>query len=233
MPETLPVTASSPPSARDRAVTLVALAATLALIHWVPNRPAVTGLLLATWGLLFYPFSTAELVAFVVGALFFVGQDYATLKAGSFEFRFKDILLMPWYEPPLWGFYFLAIKRVVVGRGDLKTRLSWKSLAGLLVTSTVFSLFSADAHTLFLASLASTGVLFVLFHTATDLAFAATALALGAVIELFGVGTGLWKYPEPDVLGIPYWFSTMWVSVGLLGARFLIPLSEWMARRIL
>jgi len=211
---------------------LVALAATLALIHWVPNRPAVTGVLLATWGLLFYPFSAAELVAFVIGALFFVGQDFVTLKAGLFEFRFTDILLMPWYEPPLWGFYFLAIKRFVVGRGVLGNRLSWKSVAGLLVTSLVFSLFSSDSHTLFKASLVSTGVLFVLFHTRSDLAFALTALILGVVIELFGVGTGLWKYPEPDVLGIPYWFTTMWISVGLLGARFLIPLAEWMAGRM-
>jgi len=96
----------------------------------------------------------------------------------------------------------------------------------------VFSLFSSDSHTLFKASLVSTGVLFVLFHTRSDLTFALAALILGVVIELFGVGTGLWKYPEPDVLGIPYWFTTMWISVGLLGARFLIPLAEWMAGRM-
>jgi uncharacterized membrane protein YoaT (DUF817 family) len=64
-----------------------------------------------------------------------------------------------------------------------------------------------------------------------DVQHALFALALGFVVELFGVSTGLWSYPAPDFLGIPFWFATMWLSVGLLGYRFLFPAATWLAAK--
>ena len=146
-----------------------------------------------------------------------------------FEFKVKDMLLMPYYEPFLWGFYFTALKRFVSGTGKGR-HFEKKSFLGVLVTSLAFSLFSSSAS-LLIATILSTLLLFALFHTRVDISYAACALVLGFIVEVFGVFTGLWSYPAPDFLGIPYWFATMWISVGLLGGRFLIPLGEYLAEK--
>jgi hypothetical protein len=198
------------------------------IIHFVPNRLLVTAILAVLWALLFFPLRWNELIVFALAGVFFVGQNYVCLKAGLFEFRFKDVLLMPYYEPLLWGFYFLSMKRFL-STADTTYVFNWKSVAGLAVTSIAFSVFSFDSRALFAATLCSTALLFVLFHTTRDVQHALFALALGLVVELFGVSTGLWSYPAPDFLGIPFWFATMWLSVGLLGYRFLFPAANWVA----
>jgi hypothetical protein len=136
---------------------------------------------------------------------------------------------MPYYEPFLWGFYFTALKRFIMGTRK-SPPFEMKSLMGLLATSIAFSLFSATPL-FFPATIVSTLFLFVLFHRKLDIAYAVSALLLGFVVELCGVFGGLWSYPSPDFLRLPYWFSTMWLSVGLLGGRFLMPLGEWLAAR--
>lgn len=219
----------SPAHQKPRAV--LGLALTLATLHFVPDTLLVLAPLTVLWALLFYPFRPAELVMWVIAAMFFLVQNYVCLRAGLFEFRDKDILLMPYYEPLLWGFYFLSMKRFISGTAGNQAGFGWRSVAGLAATSTAFSLFSYDSDALFVATLCSTGLLLILFHTSRDLSYAMYALAMGVVVEIFGVSTGLWSYPEPDVLGIPYWFATMWMSVGLLGRRFLIPAAEWIAAR--
>jgi uncharacterized membrane protein YoaT (DUF817 family) len=161
-----------------------------------------------------------------------MGQNYVCLRAGIFEFRDKDVLLMPYYEPLLWGFYFLALKRFVAGTARDTVRIDAKSVVGLAATSVAFSLFGRDSHLLLAGTACSTALLLLLFHSPRDLAFAVSALVLGVIVELFGVSTGMWRYPAPDVLGIPFWFATMWISVGVLGRRFAIPASEWLAARL-
>jgi len=214
----------------QKARVLLGLLFTLATVHFVPNRALVLAILVAGWWALFFPITVAEAVAAVLAAVFFLGQNYVCLRAGIFAFRFKDVLLMPYYEPALWGFYFLARKRFLTGRSADSVTVGVKTVVGLLVTSASFSLFSFDSHALFFATACSTTLLFVLFHEKRDVHYALLALGMGFVVEMFGVSTGLWSYPTPDFAGIPFWFATMWMSVGLLGRRFLFPTAEWIAR---
>jgi hypothetical protein len=216
---------------QEARVTL-GLIITLAALYFIPDRLLVLIPLMLSWWILFHPLTLSELVMFAVAGTFFLFQNYVTLRAGLFEFSDKDILLMPWFEPSLWGFYFLSLKRFILGERADDIRLDLKAIVAMVVTSAAFSLFAFDSRALFLATLGSTALLLVLFHERHDIYFGLWALALGFVIELFGVSTGLWRYPAPDFLGIPYWFATMWASVGLLGRRFLIPVSEWLAGRI-
>ncbi|HTM26233.1 MAG TPA: hypothetical protein VL225_13635 [Vicinamibacterales bacterium] len=215
-----------------KARVVLALLVTIAVLHFVANRVFAVAVLALSWSFLFAPFSTGELVAFVLAAFFFLLQNYVCLRAGLFEFRFKDVLLMPYYEPLLWGFYFISMKRFITGPTSEDIVIDKKSVAGVVLTSVAFSLFSFDSRALFVATACSTTFLFFLFHSKIDLYYASYGLMLGVIIELFGVSTGLWWYPAPDFLGIPYWFATMWISVGLLGRRFLIPASETVARNI-
>lgn len=214
---------------RQRVRVVSGLVLTLALLHFVPNRLLVLFLMTGLWSVLFFPLSRSELVAFTLAALFFLLQNYVCLKAGLFEFQFKDVLLMPYYEPFLWGFYFITLKRAISGVSRDPVTVDARSVAGLVVTSLAFSLFSFDPRVLLVATACSTTFLLVMFHERIDLWYALCALALGFIIELFGVSTDLWSYPTSDFLGIPYWFATMWMSAGLLGRRFLIPASEWLA----
>jgi hypothetical protein len=220
------------PNQKIRVVS--ALICTLALLYIVPYHSlALLILLLLFWAAVFWPWRRAEIISFIIAAVFFFFQNYACLKAGIFEFKFKEILLMPYYEPFLWGFYFISLKRFVAQspRGAARGfSFEKKSVVAVAVTSVVFSVFSRHPSSLLPATIFSTLFLFMLFHTKLDLYYAAGGLVLGFIVELFGVSTGLWSYPTPDFLGIPYWFATMWLSVGLLGCRFLIPLGEWLAK---
>lgn len=210
----------------------LALFVTLGILYVVPDRLMVLALFLVCWWLIFSPLTIGEMVMFVFASAFFLVQNYVTLKEGLFEFRFKDILLMPWYEPVLWGFYFLALKRFIAVTPQDRVTINLQSVAAVVVTSLMFSLFSHDSRLLFMATCGSTALLFAMFHTRADIRYALAALGLGLIVELFGVTAGFWWYPAPDFLGIPYWFATMWMSVGLLGRRFVIPVSEWLSARL-
>ncbi len=163
----------------ERVRAVVALAVTLAVIHFVPSRPLVVILLITAWWGLFHPIERIELILAGVAAAFFLVQNYVALDAGLFEFKFKDVLLQPLYEPFLWGFYFLSMKRFVSGRASDHPALSGKAIAGLVATSLMFSIAGADSRVLLLATGCSTLLLLAMFHTAGDLAYAACALVLG------------------------------------------------------
>ena len=214
----------------ERIRVLLSLLLTGLIIHFISHRLVATAVLALVWAVVLFPIRWNELIVFVLAGVFFVFQNYVCLKAGLFEFQFKDVLLMPYDEPLLWGFYFLSMKRFLAS-AEKSNVINWKSFAGLAVTSVAFSLFNYNSHMLFVATLCSTAILFLLFHTERDAQHALFALALGFVVEMFGVSTGLWSYPAPDVLGIPWWFGTMWLSVGLLGYRFLFPVAAWVATR--
>ena len=208
--------------------SLFSLLVTITVIHFIDQTFITLTILLPFWFFIFRPWNKTEVIIFIIASAFFLGQNYAVIKAGGFSFKHKDLLLMPYYEPFLWGFYYLNIKRFVL-EVDKSVPFEKKSIFGLLLTALTFSIFSENSNTLFMATLLSTGALFILFHERFDFYYAAYALELGFIIELFGVSSEHWSYPEPDFLGIPYWFATMWISVGVLGRRFLIPLAEWIA----
>ena len=218
---------------------LLAVLCTLGIIYFVPQSIAVWIILSVFWWIVFRPWQVYEVILFAIAAVFFLIQNYICLKAGIFEFRVKDVLLMPFYEPFLWGFYFMTLTRLISEEGHRQLDLEYRkfcevpqmnSVIGLLVTSVAFSVFSRTPW-FFPATLASTLVLFMMFHTRRDFYYAGCSLLLGFIVEIFGVSAGFWSYPESDFAGIPYWFAPMWISVGLLGYRFLVPLSRWVAAR--
>jgi hypothetical protein len=210
---------------------LLALAATLALLYAVPSRPFVAILLAALWWLLFRPIGAAEWCVAAIAAAFFLVQNYVALSQGLFTFEHQDILLQPYYEPLLWSFYFLGLKRFVAGPGRGPVDLGFVAVVAAVIGALPFSLFAREPDRLLAASAVSTAILLALFHRPFDLAYAGSALGLGFVVEWFGVSTRLWRYPVSDFLGIPYWFATMWITVGVLGGRLLVPAAYWLTDR--
>lgn len=196
---------------------------TLGILAVIPNTFWVLLILLALWTIVFWPLSKAEAAIFLIASLFFAGQNYAVLSVGGFEFRHKDFLLMPYYEPFCWGFYYLCLKRLIP-QNPIKT-LGPKAIAGLLMTAASFTIFGKNSSALIVAASVSTLILFLFSHEREDWLCALTALIMGTLVEIFGVSNRLWWYPYPDWMGIPYWFVPMWLSAGWLGRRFLFPLS--------
>lgn len=207
----------------------LALVCTLGMMLVFRQSLALCALLPGLWFFLFRPLSRREILLFIVAGFFITFQNYSVLRTGAFSFAIQDFLLMPYYEPLLWGFYFLNIKRFF--GHDEGVGLEWRAVFGLACVSLAFGVFSGTAwHSA--AVFTALAVLLSVFHSPQDLAYGAYALGLGFVVELFGVSTGAWSYPDPDFLGIPFWFAPMWISVGLLGRRLLFPLVAVLDRTI-
>ncbi len=215
-----------------RVNTVFQLSLILCILYFNQNSLLILVVLLSLFYFFFRPWDLAKILIFTIATIFFLGQNYAVLKTGGFSFKQQDFLLMPYYEPFLWGFYYLNIKRFFSEQVSDLPLLGIKGFIGLFATGIAFSMFSGSSQSLLIASLISTVFVLVLFHSPLDFAYGGYALFLGLVVELTGVSAGLWSYPAPDFLGIPFWFATMWISVGVLGRHFLYPLSELIARKI-
>lgn len=207
------------------------LGGTIIILGLVETSILALVLLLLWWYIVFRPLEAVELIMGSIAALFFLVQNFIVLKSGAFVFQHQDILLMPFYEPFLWGFYFLLLKRGL-GRHFSGASMSMKAFWGLLATCLAFSLASGKHVPLILLSTSSTLFLFYLFHEKNDMLTAGFALGLGFIVEQFGIQTGLWHYPISDLMGMPFWFAPMWLSVGLLGRHLLMPLSRLITGRL-
>ncbi|MCP4672201.1 MAG: hypothetical protein GY857_12945 [Desulfobacula sp.] len=217
----------------QKSKSVFSLAITLLLLYQIHASYILPFVLLPFWFLVFRPFKRSELIMFIIASLFIIGQNYSVLESGGFRFTQQDFFLMPYYEPFMWGFYYLNMKRFIAEKAD-KDRpvLGFKALFGLVATGICFAFFSQSSDLLLMSTTLSTCFLIILFHRAYDIYFGLYALVLGFIVELFGISTDLWVYPDPDFLGMPFWFATMWISVGILGRRLLIPLSEWIDNKL-
>lgn len=214
--------------APQRGVVAASLALTLLQIAFVESSWLLALVLPLQWVLVLRPIERREWVLFALVGPFFVAQNYMALRSGAFAFRQQDFLLMPWHEPLLWMGWYLHLVRFVNEPGR-SIPLGPGAWFGLLLTVLAFSLFGSDARALTLATSVSCAALLALFHTRADLAYALCAVVLGALVEGVGVGAGLWHYPGSGPVPIPFWSLSMWVSVGLLGRRFAVPLAERLA----
>lgn len=220
MPQQLPA-----PSAR--VAVAASLALTLVQISTIEHSWLLAAMLPVQWALVFRPIARREWALFALVAPFFVAQNYVALRAGAFAFRQQDFLLMPWHEPVLWMGWYLHLIRFM-GEPPRAVPLRWTAWAGLLATVVAFSAFGGDTRALNLATAVSSAVLLALFHRPADLAWGLCAVAMGLAVEGVGVAGGLWSYPDGGAWPIPFWSGPMWLSVGLLGRRFVLPLAEWL-----
>ncbi|MFY3383729.1 hypothetical protein [Paracidovorax sp. MALMAid1276] len=214
----------------ERAVIAASLALTLLQIGFVDASWLLAIVLPLQWALVLRPIERREWAMFALVGPFFVAQNYMALRSGAFAFRQQDFLLMPWHEPLLWMGWYLHLVRFV-GEPQHSVPLGRAAWLGLLLTVLAFSVFGSDTQALTVASSVSCAVLLAMFHTRADLTYAASAVALGAVVEGVGLATGLWHYPAlaSGAVPIPFWSLTMWMSVGILGRRFVVPVAERLA----
>ncbi len=206
------------------------LALTLVQIGTIESSWSLALMLPVQWVLVFRPIERREWALFALVAPIFVLQNYMALRAGAFAFHQQDFLLMPWHEPVLWMGWYLHLVRFV-GEPPHAVRLHWTAWVGLLATVIAFSAFGGDAGALNVAASVSTGLLLAMFHRPGDLAYGVCAVVLGLLVEWVGITQGLWSYPGTSAAHLPFWSGPMWLSVGLLGRRFVVPAAEWLTQR--
>lgn len=206
---------------RGRIALLLQLAATAAVLGWLPGNLAKLATMVVIWGAGFGLISGRELMIMAGVNLLFSVMDLGALHNGVFRFRHPDLLGLPIYEFFMWGFYTLHGLRFI-DRAPAKPRL-----VPALILAILFAIpFATITHPimLFYASsivlIASLAVL----REPVDFAYTGYLIAVGCVIEYVGVWTGQWAYPGAPPGGVVLWFIPMWGGVGLFTGRLLAPL---------
>ncbi len=207
---------------KSLALHLAQIPVALLILALVPGNWAKLAALLLLWALSFRRLSRPEIWLYLGVCLFFTAMNAAALRQGIFRFADPDVLGMPVWELFMWGFYVLHVKRVMAGAAPApgREKLAW--VLGLAMAAAFGSI--ADAQLLTLVSGALLILALACFHTRLDLAYCGYMVLLGAAFEYTGVLSGVWSYPDPPPGGVPFWFITMWGSVGLFAYRLVMPL---------
>jgi hypothetical protein len=210
-------------ASKEKLALLCQLMTTVLVLGWVPGNLLKLLLMFVIWGLGFRRITSREIWVIAAVNLFFAVMNTAALRRGIFGFNHPDFMGMPVWEYFMWGFYTLHTVRLLGGTPPRPRRIATLSAAMLfaLPFATI-----ADPMVLLLASSAALALCFVQFHDKMDWAYAGYMALLGALIESVGVCTQQWRYPDQPYGGVPLWFLTMWVGVGLFTRRIVQPLAR-------
>ena len=195
----------------------------IAIIVFVPHSVVQIFLLFVLWAITFPKLQVYEVVVFVITCIFFTLADITVITKGVFQFTQTDIWNMPYYEPFVWGFYFLHAVRML---GVKEVHKIIPGLVFALAFTLPISLVQDEVVTLTLSGLVLLVGLSV-FRTKNDFVYTLYFVLLGCIIEFVGTQTGTWYY------GIEHyyaWWVITWGGSGLILYRTLIPVSMYCAR---
>jgi hypothetical protein len=200
---------------------LLQMAASLAILAFVPNNVARLVAFPAWWLLTFRRLTRGEWLLYAGACALFTVLDYLTLQQELFKFTHPDFLLMPWWEPLIWGYLLVHTIHMVNGptpRGRRAIALVW------FVAFAMPFLALTDQVVLFAVSLALLAAGLVLFHEPYDFAYVGYFLLVGSLWEYVGVWSGQWLYPGDPPGGVAPWFAPMWGGIALGLRRLILPL---------
>lgn len=180
-----------------------------------------TVVLLFFWLIAFWPLRLEEFLYFLIFNAIFVLSNFGALEKGAFEFTQKDILLMPWNELFMWGFYFLCAQRFL-GLRELSTPFKKTFLSYTFIFAILFSVVHAEIPLLLLSS-TLLAIALRYCHCRQDLQSIMVFSAMGAVVETSGLVRDLWSYPRAAYFPMPLWGPLMWANIGLIASR----ISPW------
>lgn len=188
---------------------------------FIDSTELKTFVLVIFFGATFWPWTRKEIFYFFLTCFVFTLSNYGALLNQSFVFVKKDILLMPFNELLMWGFYCLTAKRFIQERNKKKVHRK-----GLIFYSIIFaSTFSVikDEVVLMLLSLVLLAFGYFLFRERRALFYVIYFLFMGIVVESLGVYYGLWHYPSATYFHLPLWAPLMWIHIGLIMSQ----VSSW------
>lgn len=173
--------------------------------------------LLTFWTIAFWPLQASELIQFMIVNTIFVISNYGALKNGVFEFAHKDVLLMPYNELFMWGFYCLFVQRTL-GLKDLSVGRYKPAVIYAVIFSVSFSIIKDEVIlAVALGSLLLSAA--ALFKNKQDWFSVALFTCVGILIESTGLWKGLWHYPHARYFELPLWGPLMWANIGMIVSR--------------
>lgn len=132
-------------SMRSYFVLALQLIGTFTILFLVQDTALQTVLFLTLWAVTFYPLTKAELILFTLACVVYTIADLVVIQYGVFHFTHSDIGLLPYYEPFMWGFYFLHAKRLL-GNASIVWYVGYLTVLGIAIefTGTTLALWSYD-----------------------------------------------------------------------------------------
>ncbi len=207
-----------------KTVILVAqLVGTFGMMFFIENTLIALAMMLILWFVTFFPFTKYELIVFVVTCCFYTLGDIVVLNQGIFYFSDTDILGMPYYEPFMWGFYFLHTTRILGGEAPKRALPGLILALIVVVTITYFS--NTQLVSWLLIAIVLGGLL--VFRTQKDFEYVIYLLGVGIVLEYAGTHFGEWTYNIDNYL---LWWIATWALSGLILYRTIHPISLWLHR---
>lgn len=197
------------------------VAATLGILAASPSNAVALGSVLLLWALSTPHLTRDELVLWGGTCLVMSAMDVMAIRNGVFAFSSPDVLGLPFWEYPMWGYWAVHGKRVLRLEGQAPG--GWPIGLFVILFAAAFPL-SPTSEVLFISTSALLLAALARFHTREDLTVTGYFIGLGAVVESVGVGTDLWSYPGHTMLGFPLWFAPMWGGIGLIVHRLVLPL---------
>jgi len=207
---------------------------TLLILALIPSTEAKAAILLVFWILSFWPLRAFELAQFAIINVIFVFSNYGALKNGVFEFSHQDILLMPWNELFMWGFYCIFAQRTLKLKNLSHTHFK-SAVAYAVVFAISFSVIR-DEVTLagFLAALLLAAAFIFqngqAWRNRQDWLCVALFTLMGAAIEGLGIERGFWHYPGARFFALPLWGPLMWANIGMIVSRLYPVLQDRLTR---
>lgn len=189
---------------------------TLLISTFIQDNLLKTFLLFFLWILSFWPLSIKDIVYFVISSLVFTLSNYGALQNLTFEFKEKDILLMPYNELFMWGFYCLNAYRFHKEKTIIfpQHKLKWFLLFTVVFASS-FSFFQNETY-LFVFLMILLAIFSLIFRSKYLASYILYFLFMGIVVESLGLRFGLWKYPRALYFEAPIWAPLMWMNIGAI-----------------
>ena len=100
---------------------------------------------------------------------------------------------------------------------------------GLLVTSVL--LLWRDNALLLIITCLECALALLRWHDGVDISSILVIGVLGSLAEVLFVRSGVWRYTNPSVFGLPMWFPFAFGTTGLMGQRLSRSISSVLASR--
>ncbi len=201
-------------------ILVVQLVGTFGIMFFIENTLIALCMMLILWFVTFFPFTKQEIVVFMMTCFFYTLGDIVVLNQGIFYFSDQDILGMPYYEPFMWGFYFLHTMRML--GGSASQRALHGLLFSLIVVATLVYFTNTELVSLLLIAIVLGGLL--VFKTQKDFEYVFYLFGIGIILEFAGTYFGEWVYTIDDYL---LWWIATWALSGLILYRAILPMSTW------
>ncbi len=189
--------------------------------------------------ILFHKFQ--DIIYFILGIILGSIGEICCVYFGVWEYSKPLFLGIPLWLSLFWGYVFLLIRRLgikILDNQNEKTKSSktnMKNYTHLFITYPLLMLIPSllvSSNIIVFFGLSAISISLLYKADNQDIFFAFTFAILGALLEIICVHFGIWKYSNPDILGIPLWLILLYSGFALFIKKTAEIIIELMGRKL-